>query len=256
MHFPEWTYDYTLISALLLTAVHWFGPSLRRNMHRHGNIIRSLGGGIAVAYVFLGLFPDLEGAEAWLGHNIHLVTLVSFLFFYLLEGRLISEPVATRVSGINIAPTGEAANAILNPSRQQESPSSRGFWWHIGLVWIYTWMVIFASRQESGDGMVIALIATIAIGLHLIYKEYIFRLNYPPDLAARGRLLLASAPIIGFIAHDILQPPDVVFNLFIASLAGILMQGIFRDELPSQQDAYVRWLVGGALIFTLLTILT
>lgn len=248
--------DYTFLAALLLAGIHWFGPHIRIGLHRRGEVIRSFGGGVAVAYVFLSLLPEIELAHEWLGDGVHFLTLTSFLLFYVLEVRILSlrrthivPQAVPRVSGGDHGAVAIDASGVDGSARLV-------FWWHVALIWVYTWMVIFSFPEETGGDLVVALIATLAIGIHLIYKDFILRTHHAESFAAKGRLLLAIAPIVGFIAHEIIAPPEAVFELFIAVLAGILMQGVFRDELPTQHNEHVRWMIAGAGTFAVLSLIT
>jgi exosortase/archaeosortase len=80
-----------LFVAILFGVVHIFGPRFRTFMQAAGKtaILGSLGGGIAVAYIFLQLLPELEAAEGrLLGDSIHLIVLVGFVVFWGLEVKL------------------------------------------------------------------------------------------------------------------------------------------------------------------------
>jgi hypothetical protein len=60
----------------------------------------------------------------------------------------------------------------------------------------------------------------------------------------------------GWLAHQLMDPSEAVFDVFVAVIAGILMQGVFRDELPQMRAVRINWMVGGAATFTALTLLT
>ena len=73
-----------LIVALFFGVIHVFGPRFRTFVQAADKraIMGSLGGGIAIAYVFLQLLPELESTEqTLLGDSIHLVVLVGFVLF-------------------------------------------------------------------------------------------------------------------------------------------------------------------------------
>lgn len=244
--------DYTLLAAVLLTIIHVMGPSIRRGLRRRAQVVSSFGGGLAVAYVFLNILPEIEAAHEWLGDRVHLVTLVSFLLFLVLEIWLIAK-YEVSVGTAKIPPVSGGEHAAPAASLEQE-PSSV-FWWHLSLSWLYTWMVVFAFPERTGEDLAFAIIATIAVGLHLIYKDYVLRSHYAEDFDSKGRYLLALAPLAGWLAHRIVNPSEVVFDLFIAVLAGILMQGVFREELPSRQSIRIRWMIGGAATYAALSFL-
>ncbi len=244
----EFTLDYALLAALLLATIHFCGPVIRRSLRGHGELASSFGGGIAVAYVFLSLFPEVELAHEWLDDSVHLVTLVSFLFFYGLEAWLVLRRQPFAMPGVAPVSGGESAEAVDH----LESV----FWWHIALSWIYTAMVVFALPEESREDLGFVIVGTVAVGLHLIYKDFVLRSHHHERFQDKGRYLLAAAPLVGWLAHQITDPSNAVFDIFVALVAGFLMQGVFRDELPQAHAVRLHWMVGGAATFAALALLT
>lgn len=226
--------DYALVAALILSSALLFGPWIRQGFRRNSQMVASFGGGLALAYVFLNLLPELELAHHLLNDRVHLVTLFSFLVFYILEVRLLS--------------------AVANKSHAMSH--GRVFWLHIGLSWLYTWLVIFALPNEVAEQLFFTIIGSLAIGLHLVYKDYVLREHHSEDYQSKGRYILALAPILGWLTHEMLEPNEYVSDLFIAVLAGFLMQNVFREELPKHTDVRIGWLVTGAGVFSLLVWLT
>lgn len=247
MSFEDFTLDYTLVAALLLALIHFFGPVMRRSLRGHGELVASFGGGIAVAYVFLSLFPEIELAHEWLDDRVHFVTLVSFLFFYGLEAWLFMKRRTGRNLEVTTVSGGDHAPHAEHPENV--------FWWHIALSWVYTAMVVFALPEASSEDVGFAIVGSLAVGLHLIYKDYVLRSHHHESFEEKGRFLLAIAPLAGWLAHQIIDPSEVVFDLFVALVAGFLMQGVFRDELPQASVVRLRWLFAGAATFTALELL-
>ena len=241
--------DYTLVAAVLLAVAQLFGPSIRQGMRRHAELATSFGGGLAVAYVFLQLFPEIEATHDWFGDEIHVVTLVSFLAFYALELRLLLRS-ERRLAATRTEPVSGGDHAEASPGH---SPAV--FWWHLAVGWFYTFMVIFALPHEVSGDFELTVLTAVAIGLHLVYKDYVLRSHHSSAFEYKGQLALAAAPIAGWLAHILITPPDIMLDLFVAILAGFLMQNVFRDELPSAHTARLSWLFGGAAAFTLLAIL-
>jgi hypothetical protein len=229
--------DVVLIATLILTLAHMFGPNIRRLLRRNGHLVSSFGGGIAVAYVFLQLFPEIEHVHHHLGDRIHLITLASFLIFFAIELRILSQSPAEQ--------EGTRANS-----------EARIFWLHIAVSWLYTAMVIFALPSDATENTGSVVVGSLAIGLHLIYKDYVLRTHHARDFEEAGRYLLALAPLFGWFIRSITTPSDAVFDLFVAVLAGFLMQNVFRDELPHQENARLSWLFSGAALYTLLVFFT
>ncbi len=225
--------DYGLLVAVILAGIYLAGPRIRRFLRRRENVARSAGGGIAAAYVFLHLFPEIEASHEWLGDAIHFVILVSFLVFFGLEQMLWRRSEA-------------AAN----------SHSSQVFWMHIALSWLYTWTIVFALPAGVAENLVIALLGSAAIGLHLVYKDYVLRSHHPDDYEFAGRYVLTLAPLAGWLVRVLTAPSEPVSDLSMALLAGFLLQNVFRNELPGYEHSRYGWFVVGVATYAALVLLT
>ena len=104
--------------AAVLAAIHLASPRLRPATSRHQVLIGSLGGGMAVAYVFLHLFAAIEKGHAIFGDRIHLIVLLGFLLYY-------------------------GAERGLGKSGQGETRSYE-LWLHLAMAWLYSWLLIYA----------------------------------------------------------------------------------------------------------------
>jgi hypothetical protein len=131
----------TAILAAALAAIHVFTAQLRFLDVVPRSRWLSFGGGIAVAYVFLHILPELsahqkifaeslsdKGAETW----VYLLTLVGLAAFYGLE-RFVKRSNARR--------------------RVPHEPPTEGvFWLHIGSFTLYNLLIgyLLLHREETG----------------------------------------------------------------------------------------------------------
>lgn len=230
--------DFAVITALVLASTQALGPRIREWLSPRARQVQSFGGGVALAYIFLSLFPEIDNAHPWLGDRVHLTTLAGFLLFFTLEAWLIAR-----------------ARRATTAASDQPSGESAVMWLHIGIMGLYTAIVMFALPREIANDLLFAVGAGLAIGVHLVYKDYVLRDQAGDQFGATGRALLTMAPLIGWVAHRIVDPSEAVLDIAMAALAGILMQSVFRDEVPRPDRASLRWLLGGVATFWLLSVL-
>ncbi len=230
------------VVAIVIALSLYLGPNIRAWMHPHAKQVSSFGGGVAIAYICLTLFPEIDVAHKWLGEHVHLVTLVSFLAFYSIEMLLIAHVRRSAVLGVK-------------PSQRMSSPSARAFWFHLAIMWVYIWMVLYTLPDSTADTLLFAVFGSLTIGLHLVYKDYVIRSNHDETFQTSGRYLLAIAPLAGWVAHHVIDPSEEVLDVFIAVLAGVILQGVFREELPDVDAVRLPWLIGGAAVFTALVMI-
>lgn len=237
--------DFAVITAGVLAFAQAAGPWIRSILGRHARKVRSFGGGVGLAYVFLALFPEIDLAHDWLGRHVHLVTLLSFLVFLAMEARLVQRARAQ-----------QASNAVHEASPADEVGEAMRFWFHIGILALYTSLVVFTLPDRIAGDLFFALMGGLAIGVHCVYKDFILRSQVSHQLQAAGRYILMLAPLAGWVAHRLVQPSEAVLDIGMAILAGVLIQSVFRDEIPSPDIVLIRWLLAGVAAFALLSLLT
>ncbi len=233
---------YLGLVAAILALTQFFGPNIRAFLRPHAAQAQSFGGGVAIGYIFLTLLPEIDIAHEWLGEHIHLVTLMSFLVFYIIELLLLAHIRETRI-GAKLH--GHVA-----------TPTTRAFWFHLSILWVYIWMIVFAMPDEKADNLFFAVFGSLTIALHLVYKDFVLRSHHDQRYQTSGRYLLAIAPLAGLIAHRLFEPSEVVLDVFVAILAGVILQGVFREELPTVDGVKLPWLIAGAATFVLLVTVT
>jgi drug/metabolite transporter superfamily protein YnfA len=235
-------YMYLGIIAVVLALTQFLGPNIRVLLRHHTPQASSFGGGVAIAYIFLVLFPELDIAHEWLGEHIHLVALTSFLSFYIIELVLAANITWTRL-GVHL------------PHRDS-TPATRAFWFHLGILWLFSFMIVFTMPESRADSVVFAVFGTLTIALRLIYKDYVLRMHQDQRYQDSGRYLLTIAPITGVFAHWLFEPTEVVLDVFVAILAGAILQSVFRQELPTIDGVKLPWLLAGVTTFTVLVNVT
>jgi len=226
---------YVGLMAISLSLLLAFGPQIRARLQNHAVEVSSFGGGVAIAYVFLILLPEVEHSRELFGTSVYVITVISLLVFFALE-------------------------LLLSRFRSQDHTSHHGhhttarFWFHIAIIWIYTWLVMFTVPEDAADNLVYVLAGSATIGVHLLYKDYVLRGHYHGRFEQAGRYILALAPIAGWLSHQVVQPTHGTLEIMIAILAGVLIQSVFQDELPPVERMSYKWLLMGAAIMSGLSI--
>lgn len=237
--------DFAVVTAAVIALVHAAGPWIRSHLGRHTQKVRSFGGGVGLAYVFLALFPEIDLAHDWLGQHVHLVTLVSFLVFFVIEARLVMRARA------------QQASAQESPQlHADDAGEATAFWFHIAILALYTSLVVFTLPDRVAGELFFAFMGGLAIGVHCVYKDFLLRSHVEHQYQTAGRYLLALAPLVGWVAHRFVQPSEAVLDIGMAILAGVLIQSVFRDEIPAPDAVAMRWLFAGVATFAMLSLFT
>ncbi|SDO20187.1 hypothetical protein [Geodermatophilus sp. DSM 45219] len=257
-----------LVAAVLLAALHLAAPHVRRLPFVPERATASFAGGLAVAYVFLHLLPEIaEGNEA-VGEvlaeqleptpltdlGIFLVALAGFAAFYGLQrlaDRRAPAPSRTAVP-VGGGGAGEAAAAGSEP----EPPGV--YWLHLGSFMVYNGLITYTMALRLRTGIAFAVLFTIAMGLHFVLTDRSLEEHYPRRFARSGRLLLAGALLAGWLLDVFFAPTStVVVALLTALLGGSILLNVFKEELPATGRSSYRWFLAGLVLYAgLLTLVT
>lgn len=250
-----------LASALVLAALHLLAPRIRRLPFVPEEATASFAGGVAVAYVFLHLLPELadgnrEIAEvlatedertAFLGLEIFAVALVGFLLFYGLER------LAERSKQPLDAATTPSTSRYRRATRSGTG-SGEAFAVHLGAFAIYNAIIAYTLPLDWQTSIPFALLFTVAMGLHFVLSDRGLEEHYgrrfdrwPP------RLLLAGALLTGWAMAAVFAPTStVVVSLLTAFLAGSVLLNVFKEEIPSTRRSHFGWFTIGLVAYALL----
>jgi len=227
----------TLFIALGFAAIHlWIG-----HLHLVSALPRSvwlsMAGGIAVAYVFLHILPDLaahrqsfaEGlgvGERMAETLVFMVALAGLTVFYGLE-RLVLVARGRVMKGGDIA--------------------DRVFWAHLGSFAAYNILIgyLLVERGEAGPSA-LALYA-FAIGTHFLSADFGLRNHHDRRYDRLGRWILAAAVLSGWAVAQVVQLTPLAIGILFALLAGSAILNILKEELPEdRQSRFWAFLLGAA----------
>lgn len=217
------------LAALILASCHVFAPQIRQALQKREGFVASFGGGLAIAYVFLHLLPELEAGHALLGRIIFLVALASFIFLYGLE---------------------DFISARLR-AKSERTMLPWAFTLQLLVLWVYNWLIVYSlPEQYLKSGMMGAVPIALAFVLHLIHKDYNLGAEYPRPFDAWGRFVLALAPITGWITALVARShEEAIIDIFVALLAGATLYSVFKEELPAHGKSRFSFFLLGAILF-------
>lgn len=211
--------------AVILTVAHILAPQIRRMLHGREMIVASLGGGMAVAYVFLHLLPELHVGHGLLGRMIFAVPLVGFLAQYLLKRR-------------------------IDRVRAASYRSSMLFFAKLANLCVYNWLMIYGSPAKRAEVGWYSIPLFLAIVLHLVHGDYAFGEEEPRRFDSIGRWCLVLASLLGYLTIVVEQRTNEDLNtIFVALLAGSVLYNVFSEEVPDDRQVRFEWFLVGTLGF-------
>jgi hypothetical protein len=227
----------TWVLAIGLTAfvalTHIFAPRildsklLNRTSSRQ-DAIASFAGGVAIAYVFVHLMPELaDGEEAFnraglaealpdlfVQSALFFVALIGLVTFYFLDAKAESKP---------------------NGSKQL-------YRIHLGMIALLSLIFAYTNFDRIEIGADFAVLFAAVMSLHFILTDRGLTRAHPNHFRREDRWLLLAALALGLLLSFIAPPPNELWVAIPTGfLGGAVLMGVFREELPSVKVARLGW---------------
>ncbi len=228
----------SLIAAVLLVGVHLGAGSFRRLEHVPRSRWLSAAGGVALAYVFVHLLPELAAAQeavettgflSGLERHLYVVALVGVLLFYSLEQlarrskQRADEPVSDRVGWVQIASYG-AYNAIIG----------------------------YVLARRGGTAQESLWLFSAAMAVHFVVNDHSLRQHHRRLYDRVGRWLVSTAILLGWSLAAFVQVGDAGIGPPLAFIAGGVVLNVLKDELPEERQSRLLPFVGAGSIYAAL----
>jgi hypothetical protein len=239
---PEWEIVESGTAALLWAAVFLWGGRARSMyaMAFDSRAVASFGAGMAVAYVFVNMMPELHLVRGTLvasistplpyeGKSTYFLALVGFLTFY----------------GLRYLRGDEHETA-------GEDRTGPGFWLHISSFAAYVWLLgylLVNGLQETETS--IALYA-MAMAVHFLAVDRALGDEHGAIYQRIGRMLLAAMSMAGWGAGMLFALPQHVVALLVAFLSGAIIMNSTAMELRSATEGRFWPMMAGGTLYGLI----
>lgn len=227
----------TLFVAMGFAAIHIWVGHLHLVSVLPRSVWLSMAGGVAVAYVFLHILPDLAahrqsfaeglGVGDRLGETlVFLVALAGLTVFYGLE-RLVL------VARGRVTEGGDIADRI--------------FWTHLGSFAAYNVLIGYLLVERGKAGASALALYAFAIGTHFLTADFGLRNHHDRRYDRLGRWILAAAVLSGWAVAQMVDLPPLAIGFLFALLAGSAILNVLKEELPEdRQSRFWAFLLGAA----------
>ncbi len=227
-----------LIATLFLVLFHYLSPWFANHLPGRGRAFVSFSGGVAVAYVFLHMLPDLVEynkpigkyllSHAWLTPFtelfIYMIALLGFLIYY----------------GFDV---------LAERYCETERDDSWIYGLHLAMFCLYNFLITYTMSLRALSSIIATIVFTFAMALHFVLTDRKFCRFYAIKFNHLGRFLLICALLIGWLCSVIFDPVNVLVSaLMLAFLSGSVLLNVFREELPRAGLANYTWFSLGAVL--------
>jgi hypothetical protein len=231
----------SFVAVIVLMATYVLGGRLEIGLKSHPRKWRSVASGIAVAYAFIQLLPEMAEAQnafskAAAGirllfpeYRVHISALLGFVLMYGLEN-LVSSARERR--------------------REEHAMEGKGdpvYWFHIAGFAVYSGLVSYLMVDQGRRGLSFLILYAVAMSLHTLGTDASLRREHGALYDRSGRWILAGSVLAGWIIGVSTSIPVT----YLATLQGVLGGGVVVNsaiaELPKENEGRFWPFVAGAV---------
>lgn len=213
-----------VFKAIVLSLVHLSAWRFATSLQKYDKPINSIGGGLAITYVFLVLLPELDMGHHFFGKKIYLLVLVSFILFY-----------------------------GLHKLRIRSTDDSKKYLIALAYSVIYNWLLIYGMPESVFDSSLHLALVTLAIGLHLLHTDITLIELDSARYRKSGRWILVLALMGGLATRlSVNEVSEMTNDIITALLAGAVIYSVFNEELPEVEANNLRWFVLGIVLYSVI----
>lgn len=229
----------TFFCALAFAATHYLVPRLNFLSAVPRSRWLSMSGGVAVAYVFMHLLPELAEHERSLaeqGHPseilVYALAMVGLAVFYGLE------------------------QYVQSAKRSAARAGQEAFWIHLGAFALYNILIGYFLLHREEVGIISLGIYFIAMALHFVTNDFGMHQHHRHLYDTKGRWLLAGSVLFGWLLGVAVELPETLLISAFSFLAGGVVLNVLKEELPEErQSSFIAFAGGLAVYGALLSIL-
>ena len=232
-------------ATLFLVMFHYLSPWFANCLPGDGRAFVSFAGGVAVAYVFLHMLPNLVEYNKPIGRilesnqwltpftelMIYIVALCGFLIYY----------------GFDV---------LAERYRTSKHNSTLVYELHLAMFCLYNFLITYTMSLRALESITATVLFTVAMALHFVLTDRKFCRLYSAKFNHLGRFMLIGALLIGWLCSVIFDPVNVLIAAFmVAFLAGSVLLNVFREELPALQLTSYCWFTFGVVMIAIILLL-
>ncbi len=238
----------SLGGATLVALIHLLAPRFRF-MWKPGNPWMPLSAGVAIAYVFMDIFPHLaksreklgnvaeSGIYGFLAHNVYLVALAGFTIY--LGIILLEMTFRQQQSGSEIS----FASAPVSVKTEITS-----------LV-AYNFLIGYLLAEELTHRAESVILFALAMAIHVAGIDSLLREHFPNLYDREARFAFAASVYAGWATGVVIEISDARLALWFSFLAGGIIVTATIFELPQIRSArQYGFFCAGACAFTVLVL--
>jgi zinc transporter ZupT len=210
---------------LLLGIIHFYSEKLTPPEGTKRYRVISFAAGISIAYLFLNLLPHTYEAAAHLKNFVFVFLLLGFVLFHLAEKLIYKHTDQEKLA------------------RELKEVHSVSFFLYHFTIGIVLYDKVLTSRLEG-------ILFFIPIGLHAaLSTASLSQIHGEIRESLVTKILLSLSTILGMTFALFVPIPNILDNILVSMIAGILLYIIVKEFLPEKDKGQPLFFLLGLLLF-------
>ena len=205
----------------------------------------SFSGGVAVAYVFLHVLPELGAHQHEFATGLGVAPVVAESAVYSLA-----------LAGLALFYGLERA---VKMHRSNKTPASAGgaagdgvLYLHLASYGAFNVLIgylLLHREDHSAGGLGLYF---VAMALHFVTADFGMRQDHRAGYDQVGRWIISAAVVLGWMLGLTVALSQVLIGCLFAFLAGGIILNVLKEELPEERQSYFAPFLGGVLLYAVL----
>jgi zinc transporter ZupT len=219
-----------IATGIILGALHYFSENLELAAEPKRFRIISFGAGISIAYLFLHLLPHTYEAAIHLEEWVFLFLLLGFALFHLSEKYVYQH--------------------IRQEKRAKELKEIHSI---IFFVYHFTVGIVIADlfQAEILEGFLFVIPVALHVGVSTISLS---KIHGEIRESVFIKVILSLSTLLGVVFALLIHIPDIVNNILVSFIAGVLLYIIVKEFLPEKEKGKPLFFIFGLLLFCVFSI--
>lgn len=220
----------TLLLACGFAAIHIFIGAMRFLAGTPRSRWLSGAGGVAVAYVFLHILPELAEHQRTFSQALELPDQTADSLVYLVA-------LAGLATFYGLERAAKASRRQARGAGKPDAVEAELFPLHIGSFAFYNVLIGYLLLHREEVGVASLLIYFAAMALHFVTSDYGLREDHKHRYDQNGRWITAAAVLGGWALGAVTEVAEVPVGFLFAFLAGGVVLNVLKEELPEERQS-------------------
>jgi hypothetical protein len=234
----------SICAILLLSSAFWAAHFSHRFTSRITRRWQALSAGVAMAYVFVNVMPELEE---------HRPIVASSVAWTLLDAE--KKVYLWALAGFVVFAGLDRLRAVQRANGERGGSTGIAYWGAMAGWGIYTMLIGYLLLHREDHSMLSLWLFVLAMGLHILMMDNALVEKFKGIYEPRGRMLLVSCLLLGWALGSLDALPENFTSRLFAFVAGGVVITSAHEELSFEKEGGFGWFVGGAAAYATLLML-